>query len=305
MPSAGVLTATGATIKSGAGNARAELTAVNGVSVYDSGGTVRGRLSTDGSGFLGSTNGLSTGAAVRWTSAGAATINADAITTGTINAGTITVSNLNATNLTTGTLGNGGSGIGLGGTNGLSISGNLTLASGGKIIDADGSYWDQNGIVLKSGGVFGDSIKWQVSGVDKGSIYASVNDVVLNFPSGRKHLRGVLRCGHRVRRRQPSGGHRLYLGNGETLSRLRDQRTAIHVLHRGRWGRRHHHQWHRHRRDAGHLQRQHHQPHCAWHGRFRHQLVRVHDGEHPRQVRRVFHHPTRGTAYRVPFYANA
>ncbi|MCZ7575746.1 MAG: hypothetical protein M5U18_01230 [Dehalococcoidia bacterium] len=184
VSSAGVLTATGATIKSGAGNARAELTAVNGVSVYDSGGTVRGRLSTDGSGFLGSTNGLSTGAAVRWTSAGAATINADAITTGTINAGTITVSNLNATNLTTGTLGNGGSGIGLGGTNGLSISGNLTLASGGKIIDADGSYWDQNGIVLKSGGVFGDSIKWQVSGVDKGSIYASVNDVVLNFPSG-------------------------------------------------------------------------------------------------------------------------
>ncbi|NJD66080.1 MAG: hypothetical protein FIB00_12745 [Chloroflexi bacterium] len=184
VSSAGVLTATGATIKSGAGNARAELTAVNGVSVYDSGGTVRGRLSTDGSGFLGSTNGLSTGAAVRWTTGGVATINADAITTGTINAGTITVSNLNATNLTTGTLGNGGSGIGLGGTNGLSISGNLTLASGGKIIDADGSYWDQNGIVLKSGGVFGDSIKWQVSGVDKGSIYASVNDVVLNFPSG-------------------------------------------------------------------------------------------------------------------------
>ncbi|MBE0610995.1 MAG: hypothetical protein IH609_16560 [Dehalococcoidia bacterium] len=144
VSSAGVLTATGATIKSGAGNARAELTAVNGVSVYDSGGTVRGRLSTDGSGFLGSTNGLSTGAAVRWTTGGVATINADAITTGTLNASGITVTNLNASSITAGTLvadrisgGSLGGGISLGSSNvTLNSTGKITWGSGASFIDS-------------------------------------------------------------------------------------------------------------------------------------------------------------------------
>ncbi|MCL4242096.1 MAG: hypothetical protein KJ048_12165 [Dehalococcoidia bacterium] len=191
VSSAGVLTATGATIKSGAGNARAELTAVNGVSVYDSGGTVRGRLSTDGSGFLGSTNGLSTGAAVRWTTGGVATINASAITTGTLNASGITVTNLNASSITAGTIvadrisgGSLGGGFSLGGSN-------ITVSGAGVITNSDGDTWGPNGITLVSAGTFGDAIKWRISGVDKGSILCSSTIFSVQSASGVDlHLTG-------------------------------------------------------------------------------------------------------------------
>ncbi len=194
VSSAGVLTATGATIKSGAGNARVELNPTNGVSVYDSGGTVRGRLLTTGAGYLGSTDGTSATAALSWTTAGVATINASAITTGalnaslittgTLNASGITVTNLSASSITAGTLvADRISGGAVGGSFTLGTA-TISIPSGGKIVDADGSEWNSSGIVLNSSGLFGDSIKWQVSGVDKGSVYASVNDVVLNFPSG-------------------------------------------------------------------------------------------------------------------------
>jgi len=195
VSSAGVATMIGAVIGSAASGARVELNPTNGVSVYDSGGTVRGRLLTTGAGYLGSTDGTSATAALSWTTAGVATINASAITTGTLNAGTITVSNLNATNLTTGTLGNGGSGIGLGGTNGLSISGNLTLASGGKIIDADGSYWDQSGITLVSAGAYGDAIQWKVAGTPRGSIMATSSYMHLGYASAGTTDGGYVQLG--------------------------------------------------------------------------------------------------------------
>lgn len=184
VSSTGVATMIGAVIGSAASGARVELNPTNGVSVYDSGGTVRGRLLTTGAGYLGSTDGTSATAALSWTTAGVATINASAITTGTLNASTITVSNLNATNLITGSLGSGGAGIGLGGTNGLSINGNLTLASGGKLIDADGSYWDQSGIVLVSSGTLGDCIQWRVSGTMRGGIYADTAGLYIESSPG-------------------------------------------------------------------------------------------------------------------------
>ncbi len=56
---------------------------------------------------------------------------------------------------------------------GITVDGTITLGAGGKITDADGSYWDQSGIVLVSSGSFGDSIKWKVGGVDKGSIWVN------------------------------------------------------------------------------------------------------------------------------------
>ena len=56
---------------------------------------------------------------------------------------------------------------------GITVDGTITLGAGGKIIDADGSYWDQNGIVLVSSGSFGDAIRWKVGGADVGSIYAT------------------------------------------------------------------------------------------------------------------------------------
>jgi hypothetical protein len=173
VSSSGGLTATSVTLKSSSGTARVELTSANGLSVYDSGGTLRARQSIDGSGFLGSTDGLSTSAAVRWTTAGVATINASQITTGSLafaSGGTMNGASV------TGTFGNSGGTLNLGA---LTVAGTLTLGSGGKITDADGSYWDQSGLVLKSGGVFGDSIKWTNAGADAGSIFPVSGSLVI------------------------------------------------------------------------------------------------------------------------------
>jgi hypothetical protein len=215
---------------------------------------IRGFLSSDGSGFLGSTDGTAGNAAMSWSAAGAAIINASAITTGTLNAGAISVTNLSASSITTGTLSasrisggtfdassmtvtnlsassittgtlsasriSGGtldastmtvsnlsaSSITTGTLNGasvtvtnlsassitsgtlnvgsLTVSGTftaanisggtlaggfnigtstLTLNSTGKIIDADGSYWDQSGMVFIATGSLGDSLHWRYS----------------------------------------------------------------------------------------------------------------------------------------------
>ena len=188
--SAGNLTATGMTTRSASTTAKAQLTA-SGLQLFNSSGTNTGLLSTDGSGFLGSTDGSVGNAAISWNTAGTAIINASRITTGTLNAGTISVTNLNATNLTSGSLGGGGSGINLGSTYGLGINGNLTLGAGGKIIDADGSYWDQTGIVLKSSGAYGDSIKWNQGGTDIGTITGSTSGMFMyqgSSTSGTSHL---------------------------------------------------------------------------------------------------------------------
>ena len=61
----------------------------------------------------------------------------------------------------------------------LTVDGTLTLGSGGKVVDADGSFWDQSGIVLKSAGSYGDSLKWQVGGSDAGTIYASAGNLTM------------------------------------------------------------------------------------------------------------------------------
>lgn len=66
----------------------------------------------------------------------------------------------------------------------VTISGTLTLGSGGNIVDADGSTWDQTGITLRSSNTFGDAIKWMVSGSNAGSIYASSYDFTFKRSSG-------------------------------------------------------------------------------------------------------------------------
>lgn len=42
-------------------------------------------------------------------------------------------------------------------TGALTVSDTVTIGAGGKIIDADGSYWDQNGIVLQTPDAFSDA----------------------------------------------------------------------------------------------------------------------------------------------------
>lgn len=184
VSSTGVATMIGAVIGSATSGARVELNPTNGVSVYDSGGTVRGRLLTTGAGYLGSTDGTSATAALSWTTAGVATINASAITTGTLNASGITVTNLNASSITAGTLvadrisgGSLGGGFSLGGSN-------ITVSGAGVITNSDGDTWGPNGITLVSAGAFGDAITWKVGGVAKGSVYATTNEVVMAYPSG-------------------------------------------------------------------------------------------------------------------------
>ena len=121
--------------------------------------------------------------------------NAGAVTATTISASALTITG-NAT-FSGGTLAlpNGGSISssvldinGSGGSPGtfsnMNLDGTTTIASGGKIIDTEGSYWDSTGIVLVSAGSFGDAIRWQTSGADKGSIYTSGNGIIVRGGSG-------------------------------------------------------------------------------------------------------------------------
>jgi hypothetical protein len=67
----------------------------------------------------------------------------------------------------------------------LTIDGTLTLnGASAKIIDQDGSYWDQSGLVLVSSGSYGDVIKWRQSGTDRGSIYSTTNGMIVAGGSG-------------------------------------------------------------------------------------------------------------------------
>ena len=190
VSSAGVATMIGAVIGSASSGARVELNPTNGVSVYDSGGTVRGRLLTTGAGYLGSTDGTSATAALSWTTAGVATINASAITTGTLNASGITVTNLNAASITAGTLvadrisgGSLGGGINLG-------SSNLTLNSSGII------SWGSSGSSISSSKIsiqttaFGTAMEFKDSGgTARGSIFCAGAQVDY---SGRSGNGGIL-----------------------------------------------------------------------------------------------------------------
>lgn len=67
---------------------------------------------------------------------------------------------------------------------GITVDGTITIGTGGKITDADGSYWDQNGIVLKSSGTFGDVITWKVGVTNVGSIFASSTNSTLQVVGG-------------------------------------------------------------------------------------------------------------------------
>lgn len=147
-----------------------------------SGATARGMDSGSTAFYAGSATPSS--APFRVTTAGAVTasnltvtggsITASSIDTGTLNFGSN--GTVNTGGSVTGTIGNASGTLNLGA---LTVTGTITLGSGGKIIDADGSYWDQSGILLKSSNSFGDSIKWQNSTNDIGSIYASSGTLTL------------------------------------------------------------------------------------------------------------------------------
>lgn len=188
--SSGDLTITGTfTIQSATSAARVEIKQT-GIKIYDSGGTLRAQLLNDGSGFIGSTSGLSSSAAVSWTTGGSSTINATSISTGSLNGGLLSggsvgdsaIASIAANKITA------GSGI----IANLTVSSTLTLGSGGKIIDADGSYWDQTGINLKSSGSFADAIVWKVGASSIGSIYADASNFLIYANTGKALAIGAL-----------------------------------------------------------------------------------------------------------------
>lgn len=203
----GSLTHTGVhTIRNAASGARVELSNV-GLRGYNSSGIQTFGLSTsDGSGFLGVSGG-----GFSWNSSGTVVINgsllvgssvtADKLTVsslsaisanlGTITAGTITGGTISAGTITTGTLAadriSGGS---VGGSFNLG-SANLTVNSTGVITNNDGDTWGPNGLVLKSTGAYGDSIKWNHGGSDVGSITGSTSGMYMYQGSsgfGTSHL---------------------------------------------------------------------------------------------------------------------
>lgn len=152
-------TITGQTIRTGSSNPKVEMTA-SGVFVYNSGGTNTAAFNNDGSGFAG------TGGNFSWNTSGTLTVNGSALSNGSVSDSKIAT--LTASKITTGTL----------------TSTIITIGSGGSIVDADGSEWSQSGIILKSAGSFGDTIKWQVSGVDKGSLFADSTKFYMQYSSG-------------------------------------------------------------------------------------------------------------------------
>jgi len=145
-----------------------------------SGATSRGMDSGSTAFYAGSATPSS--APFRVTTAGAVTasnltvtggsITASSIDTGTLNFGSN--GTVNTGGSVTGTIGNASGTLNLGA---LTVTGTITMGSGGKIIDADGSYWDQSGLVLVSSGAYGDAIRWRTSGTDKASIYTDASNL--------------------------------------------------------------------------------------------------------------------------------
>lgn len=66
----------------------------------------------------------------------------------------------------------------------LSVTGTITLGSGGKIIDADGSFWDQTGITLISSGAAGDNIIWKNGASTIGYVSATPSLLHMNAQGG-------------------------------------------------------------------------------------------------------------------------
>lgn len=185
------------------------------------GGTARFRVLNDGSGFLGAsstfswTNAgsvilagftansttLSAGGGNVFMSSGATAFQAGggnfSVTSGgqvsasalvitgpaTFSGGTLTLPNGGSIGQSTVDIN--GSGSGTPGTfSNMNLDGTTTIVSGGKIIDADGSYWDQTGLILVSSGAYGDAIRWKQSGTDRGSIYSTTNGMIVAGGSG-------------------------------------------------------------------------------------------------------------------------
>jgi hypothetical protein len=91
------------------------------------------------------------------------TVTGGSLKADTINTGTLAFASGGTMNgaSVTGTLGNTGGTLNLGK---LTVAGQITLGSGGSIIDADGSTWDQNGLILAATGSLGDVITFNRAG---------------------------------------------------------------------------------------------------------------------------------------------
>ena len=120
---------------------------------------------------------------------------AGALTASSLSAGTLTITG-NATfsggtlalpnggSISSNTLDINGGGSGAGTFSNMNFDGTTTIVSGGKIIDGDGSFWDQTGITLVSSGSYGDVIKWMQSGTNRGSIFSTTNGMIVAGGSG-------------------------------------------------------------------------------------------------------------------------
>jgi len=186
----------------------------NGLKFYNASNTQTSGINQDGSGFFG------TGAtAITWNSAGVLTVPAASIGSltianvgGGVFGGTYTSSaagarielsvaggykQYDATTLRSALLPDGSGFLGSsGGTSAtaalswstaggsVTIKNTLTIGAGGKIIDADGSYWDQSGIQLSGTGAAGDNIGWWTSGVLRASVNSSSTQMTIGASSG-------------------------------------------------------------------------------------------------------------------------
>lgn len=145
-------------------------------SIKSAGGTIGGMTVSSADMQIGTSGGIGNNSGYRlWAGAstpGASAFRVDSVGSLTSTSGSFSGSLSGATGSFTGSVTTSALDANGGYLGTLTVDGTISLGSGGKIQDADGSYWDQNGIVLKSSGSFGDTIKWQVSGVDKGSVFA-------------------------------------------------------------------------------------------------------------------------------------
>ena len=165
----------------------------------DSGGNLTATAGAIGGWTIDSTSGLKlgTGASTRGISTGSTAFYAGSATPSsapfnvttagalTAQSGTIGGITINSTSLSsTGwSLTNAGVMTSTSGTiGGLTIgASSLTIPAGKSLVNADGDTWDSTGITLVSAGSFGDTIKWKVSGTERGSIYANSTNLYLQY----------------------------------------------------------------------------------------------------------------------------
>ena len=219
----GSLTMTGTfAMRNATSGARVDISQV-GLRAYNSGGTQTASFSSsDGSGYLGVSGG-----GFSWNSSGTVVINGSllvagtvtaakmnvstlsAITAdmGTITAGSITAGSVAAGTITTGTMNaNRISGGAVGGSFTLGTA-TISIPSGGKISDADGSEWNSSGIILKSSGAYGDAIRWNQSGTDTGTITATTSGMYMYEGASVTGTSHLFLSSSAARLQQGSGGN--------------------------------------------------------------------------------------------------